>query len=412
LVRKQQVYQQTSKSISAMELHRELNQLKQTTVSWMYETSKAAPQEALRDLDAAFSNFFRRCRLKKAGKWRGKLGYPKFKSKKKGIGSFTLTGSIRVTDRAIQLPRLGKLRLKECGYLPTSDVTILSATISEKAGRWYVSVQVSMQVPDPVKAEGTPIGIDLGITALATCSDGRKAANPKALHKNLKKLKRVGRAVSRKQKGSKNRAKACKKLARIHARIANIRLDALHKATSQFTHAPLSDAERAAFHRQLATQMLHAKTKQEQKVARKQVKKQCHQATPENSLRRPREIVLEDLNVDGMKRNRKLARAVGDVGMGKFRRQMAYKTLWNGEILAFADRFFPSSKCCHECSWKWEAMALSDRIFVCQNPACRLFQVKQDRDENASKNLAALAEVPPNTVSCTEIHACGESSSD
>jgi putative transposase len=103
-------------------------------------------------------------------------------------------------------------------------------------------------------------------------------------------------------------------------------------------------------------------------------------------------IVLEDLNVEGMKRNRKLAPAVSDVGMGEFRKQIEYKSLWNGEMLLFADRFFPSSKTCHCCGWKWEEMTLSDRIFLCQNPACPLFQVPQDRDQNASKNLAQLAD--------------------
>src|SRR5438552_2905210 len=94
LRRKQEVYKQTGRSISAMELHRELNSLKQRDLPWMYDLSKCAPQEALRDLDNAFRHFFRRCRLKQEGKWKGKLGYPRFKSKKKGLGSFRLTGAI------------------------------------------------------------------------------------------------------------------------------------------------------------------------------------------------------------------------------------------------------------------------------------------------------------------------------
>lgn len=388
LSRKQEVYQQTGKSISAMELHRELNQLKQRTLPWMYECSKCAPQEALRDLDAAFRHFFRRCRLKKEGKWRGKLGYPKYKSKKKGIGSFTLTGSIHACDDAVQLPRLGRLRLKECGYLPTKDITILSATISEQAGRWYISLQVSMDVADPVQAEGDPIGIDLGISTLATCSDGRISANPKALGKNLKKLKRAGRAVSRKSKGSQNRKKAVKKLARIHARIAHIRNDALHQATSALTHAPLLPAERAALHKQLASTLPQAKTKQEQKVQRKRVKKQLHQNTKEKANMRPRVIVMEDLYIDGMKRNRKLARAISDVGMGEFRRQMAYKTVWNGETLQLADRFYPSTKRCSKCGNIKEDMDLSERVYICDVPACAY---KAERDFNASLNLVALA---------------------
>jgi len=136
LARKQAVYQESKRWIGAMELHRELNELKQTEIPWMYEVSKAAPQEALRDLDQAYRNFFHRVRLNKEGKWKGKLGFPKYKSKRCGLGSFRLTGAIHVYEKAIELPRLGLLRLKECGYLPTSGVHILSATVSEEAGRW------------------------------------------------------------------------------------------------------------------------------------------------------------------------------------------------------------------------------------------------------------------------------------
>ena len=124
----------------------------------------------------------------------------------------------------------------------------------------------------------------------------------------------------------------------------------------------------------------------------KQVKKLIHQTTEVNAPLRPQVIALENLSVEGMKRNRKLARAVSDVGMGEFRKQMEYKSVWNGEMLLFPNRFFPSSKRCHGCGWMWEDMELSDRIFLCQNPMCRLFQVPQDRDLNASENLVELAD--------------------
>src|SRR5258708_27987130 len=104
-----------------MGLHRELNTLKKTEVPWMYEVSKCAPQEALRNLDRAFDGFFRRGKLTQRGKHRGKVGYPRFKSKKRGLGSFRLTGSMVAFPAAIQLPRLGRLRLKERGYLPTAE---------------------------------------------------------------------------------------------------------------------------------------------------------------------------------------------------------------------------------------------------------------------------------------------------
>src|SRR5258708_17990417 len=139
LARKQEVYAATGKSPSAIDLHRELNALKQTELSWMYEVSKCAPQEALRNLDNAFDHFFRRAKLKRQGKLKGKLGFPKRKSKKQGLGSFRLTGSIAVFPDAIQLPRLGRLRLKERGYFPAARVKMLSATLSKRVGHCFVS---------------------------------------------------------------------------------------------------------------------------------------------------------------------------------------------------------------------------------------------------------------------------------
>ncbi len=115
----------------------------------MYEVSKCAPQEALRDLDTAYKNFFRKAKLKAQGKFRGNVGFPTFKKKRKAIGSFRLTGSIKVFADAIQLPRIGKLRFHEHGYIPT-NARILSATVSEQAGRWYVSVQVEEEQEQPV----------------------------------------------------------------------------------------------------------------------------------------------------------------------------------------------------------------------------------------------------------------------
>ncbi len=126
-------YRDTGKSPNAIELHRRLNALKATEFPWMYDVSKCAPQEALRDLDRAFEHFFRRV---KNGE---KPGFPKFKSRRKEIGSFRLTGSIRVDADLVKLPRLGWLKLRERGYLPT-DAKILSATVSERAGRWFVSL--------------------------------------------------------------------------------------------------------------------------------------------------------------------------------------------------------------------------------------------------------------------------------
>ncbi len=366
LKRKQEVYKATGRNISAMELHRELIVLKQTKFAWMYEVSKCVPQEAFRDLDNAFKHFFRRWRLKKEGKYKGKLGYPKLKSKKKGLGSFRLTGHIHIFEKAIQLPRLGTLKLKEYGYLPTEGVCILSATVSEHAGHWFVSVQVEESIPDLTPATGTPIGVDLGIKTLAMCSDGTAIANPKVLRKNIKKLIRAHRRLSRRTKGGKNRAKARKQLARMYYHVGNIRRDALHKATT----------------------LLTAKPKRE----KKQVSKQCINTPSKQQVirrERPQTIVLENLNVAGMKKNHKLAQAISDVGMGEFKRQMLYKTAWNKETLLLADRFYPSTKRCSRCGHVKEKMSLAERVYVCENDACKLVL---DRDLNAALNLAALAQ--------------------
>ena len=284
---------------------------------------------------------------------------------------------------------------------------MLSATVSEEAGRWFVSVQVEEDVSDPPAATGEPIGVDVGVSRLAQCSDGRVVANPKALRSELKRLKRLHRRLSRKEKGSKNRAKARLKLARKYARIAHVRRDALHQGTSSLTRAHLTPEERAVRKAEIAASLPEPKTKVKarkgkrrpptespplpehiaRRVTEKQIKKQLRQATLADAPRRPLMVILEDLNVDGMKRNRKLALAISDVGLGEFRRQMGYKTVWQGETLLLADRWFPSTKMCSQCGNIKEEMDLSERIYVCENPACGLVI---DRDINAALNLAAL----------------------
>lgn len=247
---------------------------------------------------------------------------------------------------AIQLPRLGVLRLKEHGYFPLNG-KITSATISEQAGRWYVSICVheeAEEAKEPQAATGDVIGVDLGIKRLATLSDGRTFENPKALRKKITALKRTSRRHCRKAKGSRNRQKAKQRLSRMHARIANVRNDALHKATAQIVARTKPDAER------------------------------------------PRVIVLEDLNIAGMLKNRKLARAIADVGMYEFKRQILYKAEQAGVQVLLASRWEPSSKTCSCCGWVNETLTLSDRIFVCRDCGS-----VQDRDDNAARNLAALA---------------------
>src|SRR5262249_12636938 len=152
-------------------------------VPWIYEVSKCAPQEALRNLDHAFAQFFGLCRPKQDGKWKGKLGYPQPKTKKKGLGSFRLTGSIVVFPDAIQLPRLGRLRLKARDHLPTTGtgtagVKVLAATVAEQTGHRYVSVLVEQEQAVPENT-GPMVGVDLGVKTLATLSDGTVIPNPR-----------------------------------------------------------------------------------------------------------------------------------------------------------------------------------------------------------------------------------------
>src|SRR6266566_3240509 len=222
LARSQEAHRATGKRPTAHDLHRELNALKQSDYPWMYEVSKCAPQEALRDLDTAYKNFFRRVELKKQGLWRGKLGFPKFKKRSKAIGSFRLTGSIKVFSDAVQLPRLGRLRLHEHDFIPI-DAKVLSATLSEQAGRWFVSIQVEEEQEPPIPSATSAIGVDLGIKTLATLSDGKPFANPRALKHAQKRLRRLERQKSRRKLGGKNRKKTCKNLAKQYARVANIR---------------------------------------------------------------------------------------------------------------------------------------------------------------------------------------------
>jgi putative transposase len=301
----------------------------------LYEVSKCAPQEALRNLDQAYAHFFRRVKEKRAGK-NVKAGFPHFKTKKNGLGSFRLTGAIHIFEKAIQLPRLGVLRLKEQGYLPLTDVHILSATVSERAGRWFVSVQVEREIADPQPLQKDVAGVDLGILHMATVSDGNCVDNPRALKQGLTKIKRLQRCVSRRKPGSANRKKAVQQLARAHSRVANIRKNALHQATSWL-----------------------AKTKSA--------------------------IVLEDLNVSGMLKNHHLAQAIADVGLHEFRRQLSYKGEWYGCEVLMADRYYPSSKRCSGCRQVQADLTLDEREYRCEY--CGLVM---DRDLNAAVNLEQL----------------------
>lgn len=350
LARKVESYRLTGKAPSAIDLHRDLNALKKTEFPWLYEVSKCAPQEAFRDLDRAYSNFFRRTELKRQGKHKGKVGFPHFKSRRRGLGSFRLTGSITIERSRLKLPRLGWIRLKEKGYLkPESDcLHVLSATVSERAGRWFVSLQVEQELEEPEPSTGPALGVDLGVKTLAAVSVGPEThvhyENPKSLYAGERKLAKLQKKMARQMKGSARRESTRKKIARQHYRIACVRSDAIHKATSQIV------------------------------------------AKAKPPSQRPALIGIEDLNVSGMVTNRRLARAVSDASMREFRRQLTYKCSWYGIELVTVGRFEATSKPCSRCGWVKEDLALSDRVFRCDSCGHTA-----DRDDNASDNIRLLA---------------------
>ena len=324
---------------SAIDLHKRLVAEVKSANPWYYELSKCAPQEALRNLNKAIQSWFK---MPEKGK-------PKFK-KKNVKDSFYLEGSIKISGNKIKLPIFGWVKCYE--IIPT--VQPKNVTISKRANDWYISFKHELDDKKPIKQKQR-IGVDVGINSLATCSDGSVFPNVKAYRKNQRKLAHLQRSVSRKQKGSKNRAKANIKVVRLHRRIANIRNNALHKLTTWLA-------------------------------------------------KNHSEIVIEDLNVSGMLKNHRLSSAIADCGFYEFKRQLSYKAVRYGATVIEVDRFYPSSQLC-SCCYHRQKMPLSARIFKCANCGIEL-----DRDFNASVSLEHW--YPgidyPKTVSSTGL-ACGES---
>lgn len=309
---------------NAAALARQLNTIKRTEFPWMLDVTKNAPQMAIIQLGHAFENFFAK-----------RASYPVFRRRGRD-DRFALTNDqFRVEDRRIRIPKLGWVRMREA--LRFSG-RIVSASISRGAGHWYVSITVNTpDLPLPLAENQGAVGVDMGITALATLSTGEKFAGPKALRTQLVRLRRLSRALSRKVKGSCNRAKARLKLAKLHARIASIRRDSLHQLSSSIT-------------------------------------------------RRFHTIGIEDLNVKGMLTNGRLARAIADMGWSELCRQLKYKSAWRGGQVVTADRWYPSSKTCSGCGLRLEALDLGTRLWIC--PGCGILH---DRDINAAINLKNMA---------------------
>ena len=323
----------------ALKQHKLLTSLKKTEFPWMYNCSKCAPQEALRDLHRAFRNLIQG---RKTGR---KVGFPRFK-RKGARDSFRLYGIIRIKGRRLQLPGLGKIRIKEKRMNYCSG-KILSVTVRRRADRWFVSITVEEEIPNPKPNGGKAVGVDLGLRTLATLSDGTTFSNPHALGRHLKKLRRLSKSLSRKKRGSRNHEKARIQLAGLYLRISNIRQDTLHKVTTYLAKN-------------------HSK------------------------------IVIENLGVSGLLKNRRLSRAIADVGMYEFRRQIEYKCKWYGAQIVVVPRLYPSSKICSSCGHKKKELSLAEREYYCE--ACG---VRIDRNLNAALNLVAVS-LPETLTACGE----------
>lgn len=339
---------------SAYALRKMWNAAKDDVAPWWSEYSKEAYATGLANLAVALKNW----NDSRAGKRKGpRMGFPRRKRRHKATPTVRFTtGTIRVEPdrRHVTLPRLGTLGLHESARklarrLDNGTARILSATVRRESGRWYVSFtcEVTRAVRGPARPQAV-IGVDVGVHNLAVLSTGQVIPNPRHYDTAAAKRRRLARAMSRKlgpydqstrtrRDPSKRWEKAKRKLGRLEAQVKHLRRDGLHKLTTRLA-------------RTYGT------------------------------------VVVEDLNVAGMVRNRRLARAISDAGFGEIRRQLSYKTVWCGGRLVKADRFYPSSKTCSGCGVVKAKLRLAERTYTCTE--CGLVL---DRDLNAARNLAALA---------------------
>ena len=301
---------------------------KQEEFSWLKEVEAQPLSQVNMDLNKAYKNTFN-----------SKFGFPKFKSKKNNHRSYTTNnqkGTVAIENGYIKLPKLKSVvKIKQHRLF---DGLIKSCTISQTpGGKYFVSVLVECDIGQMPRLE-TKVGIDVGLKTFAVLSNGKKIANPKHLRRSEKRLAKLQKDLSRKVRDSKNRAKARLKVARLHEKISNQRLDFLHKTSFE-------------------------------------------------TIRDNQAIVLEDLKVKNMVKNHKLAKAISEVSWGLFRTMIEYKAKWYGREIVIAPSNYASSQLCSDCGNKSsQTKDLSCRTYVC--PECGL---KIDRDYNASLNLLKLA---------------------
>lgn len=336
---------------SAYALRKDWNHAKSEVAPWWSGNSKEAYADGLANLADALGNW----RASATGRRAGKAArFPRFKTRR-GRWSYTITtgafGPLDTDRRHVKLPRVGAVRTHEstrklARHLNRGTGRVLRATVSHSRGRWFVSFTCEIHKREPHTAtRGGAVGVDLGVKHLAVLSTGEVVDNPKHLDRGQRKLRRLQRRASRRagpdrrtrQVPSNRWYQTQDRIRKLHAHVANARTDGLH---------------------QLSTRL----------VAEFDT------------------IVIENLNVSGMMRNRRLARRIADVGMTELRRQLGYKTTWYGRELVVADRWFPSSKTCNDCGAVKTKLRLSERTFVCGQCGVVL-----DRDANAARNLAALA---------------------
>jgi len=343
LAEKVRVYEESGKSVSCHDLIKRLPDLKHE-FPWLKDTYSQALQMSLRNLDNAFTKFF-----KKTG------GFPKFKSRKNNNQSCQFPQGVKVNfeDKTIYFPKIGHIRLKLSGNTRTFDGKMKTVTLRQTpSGKYFVSILVEIDQEFPKKPTitlETTVGVDVGLKTFATLSTGEKIEHPKALKKSLRKLKRLQQQVARKKKGSSNRSKARKCLAKLHEHVSNQRKDFLHKVS--------------------------------------------HQLTSENQAAT---IAMEDLHVAGMIKNHNLAQAIADSAWSTFDQFVHYKCEWRGKNHLHIGRFEPSSKLCSVCGYINTGLTLKDREWMC--PQCN---TTHDRDVNAAVNIQKFAVHPQNLVGVT-----------
>jgi len=296
-------------------------------LGWLNEASSVPLQQAIRHQQVAFSNFFAR-----------RARYPRYKSRNgRQSAEYTRSG-FRYRDGRLFLAKMSTPLAFAWSWPDVDPASIDPTTVTvsrDPCGRWYISLAVDVADPELLPATGAVVGVDLGIKDFAVTSDGETIPNPRRLARRERNLARYQRRLARCQKGSANRAKAKAKAARAHRKVRASRQDFLHRASTRL-------------------------------------------------VREHDVIVIEDLNVAGMVRNRPLAKAISDCGWGTFRRMIEYKAARAGRHLIVIDRWYPSSKTCSACGHLLAALRLSTRTWQC--PSCG---TRHDRDINAAKNILA-----------------------